>query len=93
MADPVSWIMIEAGWEVVAADGSPVGRVDEVVGDENADIFNGLKIITGLLGSPKYVPSEQVGEIVEGTVHLTLSSDALAGLDDHTDPPAHLLPG
>ena len=39
MADTVSWLLIEAGWTVLAADGTEVGKVDEVTGDSNADIF------------------------------------------------------
>ncbi len=30
MADPVSWLLVEHGWEVVAQDGAPLGRVHEV---------------------------------------------------------------
>jgi hypothetical protein len=82
MSDPVSWMVIEHGWTVVGEDGSEVGRVDEVVGDEDADIFTGLKVLTGVLGRPKYVPSEEVGVIVEGTVHLTVSKDALRDWND-----------
>jgi hypothetical protein len=85
--DPVAWTLIEPGWNVVAADGSDVGRVDEVVGDENVDIFNGLKILTGRLGSPKYVPSEQVGEIVEGRVGLQLTKEEIDRLGDYDEPP------
>ena len=32
-AEPVSWLVIERGWTVVAADGTEVGKVEEVVGD------------------------------------------------------------
>jgi hypothetical protein len=81
MADPVAWTLIEAGWRVTAADGSEVGRIDEIVGDESADIFNGLKILTGTLGTPKYVPSESVGEIVEGSVSLELTKDQVDALE------------
>ncbi len=87
MPDPASWMMVEQGWTVVAADGSSVGRVDEVVGDEETDIFNGLKILTGKLGAPKYVPSEQVGEIVEGTVRLALTPDEVSELGEYREPP------
>ena len=88
MADPVSWMVIEHGWTVVDADGESVGRVDEVVGDESIDIFNGLNVLTGMLGTPKYVPSEQVGRIVEGTVELLLSKDDVDGLDEAEPPEA-----
>jgi hypothetical protein len=70
-------MMIERGWPVVDADGHEVGRVDEVLGDEGADIFNGLQILTGTLGKPTYVPSERVGEIVEGRVQLGLTKEEL----------------
>jgi hypothetical protein len=75
--DPVSWMMIEQGWSVVDADGEDVGRIDEVLGDQEADIFNGLQVLTGILGTPQYVPSERVGEIVEGRVQLELKKDEL----------------
>ncbi len=88
MGDPVSWMMIEAGWTVVDSAGDDVGRVDEVVGDANVDIFNGLKILTGTLGAAKYVPSEQVGEILEGSVHLQLTKDDVDRLGDYDEPPS-----
>ena len=74
--DPVSWKVVEPGWKVVASDGESVGRVDEVVGDPNADIFTGLTLLKGLLARSQYVPSEQVAEISEGCVRLKLTHDA-----------------
>lgn len=73
MPDPVSWKVVEHGWTVATADGDEVGRVAEVLGDPNIDIFNGLAVSTGLLGKSRYVPSERVGRIVEGRVELELS--------------------
>ena len=86
MPDPVSWMVIEQGWAVVDAGGESVGRVDEVLGDESVDIFNGLNVHTGALATPKYVPSEQVGRIVEGRVELLLSRDEVDGLEE-AEPP------
>jgi hypothetical protein len=77
MADPVSWMVIEQGWSVVDSAGHDVGRVDEVLGDEDADIFNGLNVLTGALGRPTYVPAEQVDEIVDGKVRLAVTKDEL----------------
>jgi hypothetical protein len=71
VSDPVSWLLIEAGWEVVGADGESVGKVHEVVGDQERDIFDGLQVSSGLVGAPRYVPAEEVGEITEGRVQLT----------------------
>lgn len=64
MADPVSWLMIERGWEVVDAAGERVGKVDEVLGDKHTDIWDGLTV------SGKYVAAEDVTEIVEGRITL-----------------------
>jgi uncharacterized protein DUF2171 len=82
-ADPVSWLMIEPGWKVIAADGTEVGKVEQIVGDTGSDIFNGLSVVTGLLGKPKYVAAERVKTITEGQVELDLSQDAVGRLDDH----------
>ena len=93
-ADPVSWFLIEPGWTVVDSKGEEVGSVDEVVGDSSDDIFNGLSISTSLLGKPRYVPSEQVAEITEGSVRLALSKDEVDHLGEYQEPPttAEILP-
>jgi len=92
--DPVSWFLIEPGWTVVDVNNDEVGSVDEVVGDSSNDIFNGLSIATSLLGKPRYVPSEQVEEIVEAQVRLKLSKDAIEHLGEYEEPPttAEILP-
>jgi hypothetical protein len=87
VTEPVSWLVIERGWKVVDADGEDVGRVEEVVGDTSSDIFNGLAVSTGLLGKPRYVPAEQVGEITEGKVQLKLPAEHVERLEEH-EPPA-----
>ena len=85
MPDPVSWFLVERGWKVVGSDGSELGTVEEALGDENADIFDGLSVRGGALSEAQYVPSEHVAEIVEGSVRLDLTGDELAALD--ADPP------
>jgi hypothetical protein len=90
MPDPVSWRMIKPGWKVEAADGSEVGEIDEVAGDDTADIFNGLAIATTALGHPRYVPAESVAEIVEGAVRMSLSADQVEKLDEYELPPTSL---
>jgi hypothetical protein len=86
MGDPVSWFMIEPGWKVLAADGSEVGQVDEVAGDSNEDIFNGLAVATSVAGKPRYVPAEQVAEITEGVVRLSLGPDGVDRLEEYVEP-------
>jgi hypothetical protein len=86
MADPVSWLMIEPGWKVLAADGSEVGEVDEIAGDSSMDIFDGLAIATSAFGKPRYVPAEQVGEMTEGTVRLKLTKEQVDQLGEYLEP-------
>ena len=81
MADPKSWLVIEPGWKVLASDGSEVGSVHETLGDKELDIFDGLSVSTGLLAKRTYVPSEHVGEIREGEIHLSLSVDEVTALE------------
>jgi hypothetical protein len=86
MADPVSWLLIEPGWRVDAADGTEVGRVEEVTGDSDADIFDGLAIAFSIFGRQRYVPSEQVASITEGTVTLKLDRAAIEQLSEFDEP-------
>ena len=62
--DPVSWLLVEPGWPVVDAKGERVGKVDEVLGDEQTDIFHGL-VVDG-----REILAERVGEIREGEIRL-----------------------
>ncbi|HEY6068655.1 MAG TPA: DUF2171 domain-containing protein [Gaiellaceae bacterium] len=87
--DPVSWLMIERGWRVVDSAGEEFGHVDQVAGDAEADIFSGLVVSTGLLSGHRYVPAEQVGTIIEGSVQLHLTRDEAKHLAAHNGPGAH----
>ncbi len=93
-ADPVSWLVIERGWTVTAADGTEVGHIDQTVGDSTRGIFNGLTISHGLFSTPRYVPAEQVAEIVEGSVRLALTPDEVERLEEYEEPgtTAEILP-
>lgn len=41
---PVAWTVLRRGMNVVGADGSDIGEVEEVLGDPDDDIFHGLVI-------------------------------------------------
>jgi sporulation protein YlmC with PRC-barrel domain len=90
--DPVSWLLIEPGWKVLAADGTEVGRVEEVVGDTEKDIFSGIAVSSGLLPGPlakaRFVPAERITFITEGEIHLDLPADAIDRLEEHEPAPA-----
>jgi hypothetical protein len=84
---PVSWLMIEPGWDVVASDGQRVGKVAERIGDSNVDIFDGLSVSPGLTGKNRYVPAEQVARITQGKVALTIPADRFEREAQYEKPP------
>jgi hypothetical protein len=86
MADPVSWLMIKPGWKVLAEDGSEIGFVDEIVGDDTEDIFDGLAVAESALGKPRYVLAEQVVEISDGVVRLSLTREQAGQLGEFRNP-------
>ena len=79
--------MVERGWAVVGAGGDVVGQVAEVIGEPEADIFDGLAVSGGPLGRRRYVPAEVVGEITTGTVKLTVDADELEEVERRVEPP------
>ena len=84
--DPVSWLVIRPGWKVVSVDGDEVGTVDEIAGDDKEDVFDGLAVAASALGKPRYVLSEQVGPITEGTVQLKIGRAEFEQLGEYLDP-------
>jgi len=82
MPDPVAWKAVEKGWAVYDRDGEEVGKIQEIAGDESADIFDGFGIKTSTLGGVKYVPAEIVASIAVGEVRLTISGGDMASLQD-----------
>ena len=85
MADPVSWLLVEPGWEVVDRDGARIGTVHQVLGDFQADIFDGLAVHTRLLDKPRYIPAERVTRILEGRIETDLAPDEVAQLAERND--------
>ena len=81
MADPVSWLQIQQGWNVVSSDGVSVGTVAQVEGDKQSDIFDGLAVIHAGEKQLRYVPGEIVSTIYPGEVTLKIASAEAATLE------------
>jgi hypothetical protein len=76
MDEPTSWYAITPGWEVVDRSGATLGEVLGVVGDEDADIFDGLRLETPE-GEEIFARGDQVADIVEGRVELDATEEDL----------------
>jgi hypothetical protein len=79
----VAWIAIEAGAVVHAADGSQVGTMREVAGDEEHDIFDGLVVTTAGSETPRYIAAERVKGIWPTRIETDLSADEASSLPEH----------
>ena len=95
MTDPVSWLQIEQGWNVVTSDGVTVGTVAQVEGDKQSDIFDGLAVVSRHPSQIRYVPGEQVGAIYPREVTLKIASADSGTLEPFQAPPPETkwLPG
>jgi hypothetical protein len=60
---------------VLDAAGAEIGKLSEVLGDEQKDIFSGITWRDGLLGTEHYVPADSIGELTTDAVHLTVSGE------------------
>jgi hypothetical protein len=78
--DPVAWIAIDADAVVVAADGSEIGKVKEVAGDEEHDIFDGLVVKHSRFDADRYIASERVKGIWPDRVETDLSPEEATSL-------------
>jgi hypothetical protein len=73
--EPISYLALENGTDVISADGERIGVVEHVLGDEEADVFDGIVIDTKPgPGGIRFVDAPEVGEIRERAVLLTLSA-------------------
>ncbi len=85
--DPVSWLQIEPGWNVLTAEGEAFGAVAQVAGSKEDDIFDGLAVQAPGSTQLVYVPGEQVSAVYPGRVVLKITAVQAAGLGPYTEAP------
>ena len=84
----VSWKSIEKGARVDASDGQELGKVVEIAGDSDADIFSGLVVSLSRLGSNRFLPSERVTGIWPNRVSTSIASAEVESLAEYEEPVA-----
>jgi hypothetical protein len=84
---PISYLALEEGTAVHSADGEELGHVAHVLADEETDIFDGIVISHGL-GRHTFADAEQVAEIHERAVVLTLTAAEAEVLPEPSENPA-----
>jgi hypothetical protein len=86
---PASYLTLEKGAAVLARDGARIGRVEHVLADPDADIFDGIVLDTSVLpGGHRFVDASQVDEVYERGVVLTVDAEAAQSLPEPSETPA-----
>ena len=86
---PISYLTLEAGTDVVSSDGSLVGKLEHVLGDVDSDVFDGLVIdIQRGPGGHRFVDADHVAELYERAVVLRLPAEQVERLPKPTPAPA-----
>ena len=83
LGPPASYLTLQEGAAVVSSDGERIGRVEEVLADTQADVFDGIVIGKGPLGlDRRYVEADQIDRIHERGVVLSITATASAALPE-----------
>jgi hypothetical protein len=79
---PISYVVLEKGVPVYSSDGEKIGEVHEIRADMQNDIFDGIIVTPDALLpiNKRFVPADQIGEIHERGLLLTLDSTACESL-------------
>lgn len=89
--DPISYLALDKGVDVISRDGDRVGSVQHILADEGTDIFDGIVIDTRLgPGGLRFVDAADIAEIHEQAVLLGLSTADSYHLHKPTPNPAVL---
>jgi hypothetical protein len=81
----VAWTGVEPGSRVIASDGTEAGKVEQAVGDRDADIFEGFAIDVGS-GGDRFLSHEHIVSMALGAVRVRLTPNELRGLPVHEEP-------
>src|SRR4051794_31184482 len=91
LGGPASYLTLTAGTPVLSSDGTEIGRVEHVLADADADVFDGIVIDTSAgPGGHRFADASQVAEIYDGGVVLTLDDAGAADLPEPSANPATL---
>jgi uncharacterized protein YrrD len=72
---PIAWSVLPKGTPVYASDGTELGKVAEVIADEQKDIFSGISLNPGLFKDERFVPADLIEEMTHEGVRLSISAE------------------
>jgi sporulation protein YlmC with PRC-barrel domain len=71
---PIAWTALPQGIQVVASDGADIGKVEDVLGDREDDIFHGLLVRRAADGERVELPATHVKKMTAH--HVVTDLDA-----------------
>lgn len=75
---PIAYLVLQNGTEVYDVAGQRIGRVEHVLADASVDVFDGIIVDTRSgPGGLRFADADQIGELHERGVVLTVAGDAL----------------
>ena len=91
LGPPIAYIAVEQGTPVFASDGQQIGKVEHVLADDGADVFDGIIIDTQAgPGGWRFVDGPEVADIHERGVVLSIDTVAAEQLPEPTENPGGL---
>jgi uncharacterized protein YrrD len=75
--------VLTKGAKVFASSGDELGKVSEIVADDQKDIFSGIAFRSGLLSPQRFIPADLIDSLTEEGVYLTISESDADGLEDY----------
>ena len=89
LGNPVSYLVLPEGADVVSSDGHKVGTVEHVLADEDADMFDGVIVdMQAGPGGHRFADATQIATIHEHAVVLTLDAGGAEQLPEPAENPA-----
>jgi uncharacterized protein YrrD len=89
LGQPTSYMTAAEGVPVLASDGEQVGKLEHVLSDVEADVFDGIVIAEGRLGGGhRFADASEVEAFYERAVVLKLDSEQAERLPEPSENPA-----
>jgi hypothetical protein len=91
LGNPASYLVLADGTPVVTSDGHEIGRVEHVLADADADVFDGVIVdVRAGPGGHRFADASQIEAIYERGVMLAISADVAERLPEPGENPAVL---
>lgn len=89
LGDPISYLVLPDGVDVLSCDGQKVGTVEHVLADSSSDTFDGVIVdMRAGPGGHRFADADQVASIHERGMVLTVDAAAAERLPEPSPNPA-----